>query len=159
MDPQVAVIPEFRVYNRYQELERREREKKEKEWEQELLNAMNMSSAELSNNHFERNQLQSCRSCPKLNQNSLKFNSKMKKPKSYDNESFDKKNFEFLDDEPPKKSKEKTKLKICVSCSNSSGKNLENYPKLEKLSCDIEKKLQNLDFIDRTPSPTEKHHQ
>ena len=36
-------IPQFRVYNREQELARREREKKESAWEQELLQAMGAS--------------------------------------------------------------------------------------------------------------------
>lgn len=37
-------IPEYRVYNRYHELQRREMEQKELEWEHELLEAMNASS-------------------------------------------------------------------------------------------------------------------
>lgn len=43
MEVQTAVIPEFKIYNRYQELERRAREEKELAWERELLLAMNAS--------------------------------------------------------------------------------------------------------------------
>ncbi|KAF4520356.1 hypothetical protein B566_EDAN009879 [Ephemera danica] len=38
-------IPEFRIYNRERELERRERERREAAWEQELLEAMNASES------------------------------------------------------------------------------------------------------------------
>lgn len=43
MEPPNAMIPEFKIYNRYQELERKAREEKELAWERELLLAMNAS--------------------------------------------------------------------------------------------------------------------
>lgn len=196
MESAYQIIPEFRIYNRYQELERREREKKELAWEKELLNAMNASDPlgqhECTVDDNNKN-LHTCRSCPKLNQQNSnpKLNSsKLKKPKSCENESFspswDTKTSEMttpttcsttITTAPTttttSKSYDSTRIKqietnkidteqnllgLCVSCSGGRKDNLNKTVEAHRdnSTCDIDKKLQQLDFIDRTPSPQEK---
>lgn len=54
MEPPNSMIPEFKIYNRYQELERKAREEKELAWEQELLLAMNASDPLSTSPHHSR---------------------------------------------------------------------------------------------------------
>lgn len=155
MDTQYEIIPEFRIYNRYQELERREKEKKEQQWENELLRAMDASDP-LANNHSHEKQLQTCRSCPKLNQNPPKSNSKMKKLKSCDSEVFNCEVRTVNLTDTKKTNNEQNLLSFCVSCSKTEEEIGAEEVKSDMLTCDIDKKLQSLDFIDRTPSPIDK---
>lgn len=82
MEDRCQIIPDFRIYNRYHELEKRERERKEFAWEHELLAAMNASDPlglELGFGHAQQQQQQqqqnqgeqkNCsKSCPRLNIN------------------------------------------------------------------------------------------
>lgn len=169
MEPQYQIIPEFRIYNRYQELERREKEKKEQQWEKELLRAMNESDP-LRNSHLEK-QLHTCRSCPKLNHHPPKFSSRMKKPKSCESDGFncvlqtveitDKKKhnlktLEFVSD-TKKHNSDQNLLSLCVSCSKPEPEIATDDINRDNSSRDINRKMQNLDFIDRTPSPSEKN--
>lgn len=179
MEPSYAIIPEFKIYNRYQELERREREKKELAWEKELLLAMNASDPLGTGCTPSDNQevLHTCRSCPKLNSHNPKLNSKLKKPKSCENESFNpswdlktdditvkdsnshvkestSQNSKNIRVTSSKKDDEQNLLSLCVSCSRSRV-NREKHSDIK--TCDIDTKLQQLDFIDRTPSPVDKN--
>lgn len=43
----LAFIPEYRIYNREREIERKERERKEKQWEEELNTAMKSAEERL----------------------------------------------------------------------------------------------------------------
>lgn len=177
MEPAYQIIPEFKIYNRYQELERREREKKEQAWEKELLLAMNASDP-LGENLVDDNILHTCRSCPKLNmQNSHQNhrpNSKLKKPKSCENESFSPSwetdivdGQQNLETKPGSaacgkptehKTNEPNLLTLCVTCSKTRKDHVNSTEAhSDKSTCDIDKKLQQLDFIDRTPSPVEKN--
>lgn len=174
MEPACQIIPEFRIYNRYQELERREREKKELAWEKELLLAMNASDP--LGNGAKVDELHTCRSCPKLNNpntNPRLNDTKLKKPKSCENESF---NPSWDTETPnmdmnhvstsPKASdvearlehdSEQNLLTLCVSCSKSRKTVVHStVAHSDNSTCDIDKKLQQLDFIDRTPSPVDK---
>lgn len=54
MEPPSSMIPEFKIYNRYQELERKAREEKELAWERELLLAMNASDPLSTSAHHSR---------------------------------------------------------------------------------------------------------
>lgn len=173
MEPAHQIIPEFRIYNRYQELERREREKKEQAWEKELLLAMNASDPlgqrrqQAADDDLNKN-LHTCRSCPKLDtQNPKPKTSRLKKPKSCESESFnpswDTRTSELttaVETTPPQHrlDADQKLLGQCVSCSRSRKDDLNRTVETRSdiSTCDIDKKLQQLDFIDRTPSPQEK---
>jgi hypothetical protein len=128
MDLQGSIIPDFKVYNRYQELEKRERERKEQAWERELELAMR-SSDPLKEETEPKEKLHKCTGCPKL-ETMINSNCKMKKyEESEGSESSNKSQLQL----PERKNEEKL-------CSVS----------------DIQNKLQNIDFIDRTPSPVER---
>lgn len=85
MELRTEKIPEFKIYNRYHELEKREREKKELAWEKELLLAMNASNP-LGQNEQQQQQgdddskarRQNCsQSCPRLNINASNINTRL----------------------------------------------------------------------------------
>lgn len=119
METPPTIIPEFKIYNRYQELARREREKKEQDWEKELQLAMESSEP------FKEDtdpKIQKCTGC-KLES---MINSKNKQ--LYTN----------------------TKM----SCNETDVNCKEQLKLPEKQK--IDDKLQNIDYIDRTPSPVER---
>lgn len=74
-------MAEFRVYNREQELRRRELEKKEKQWEEELLKSMKLSDLSESNGRQQSNPTQSL-SSHNLNKSKQKYKN-LKKSSSY----------------------------------------------------------------------------
>ncbi|KAL3268489.1 hypothetical protein HHI36_007600 [Cryptolaemus montrouzieri] len=119
MDSPCLVIPDFKIYNRYQELERREREKKEKAWEQELESAMSSSDplSNLGNIDIKKHTSGS------KEMNISKYSQQSKKPV----------NIEYI-------------------CDNSQLSKISESEVVEV----VQNKLQNLDFIDRTPSPIER---
>ena len=114
-----SIIPDFKVYNRYQELERRERERKEQAWEKELELAMR-SSDPLKEETEPREKIHKCTGCPKLEATIIN-------PKCQTN------------------------------TDGSNNKSQLPLPETEGSSVnDIHNKLQNIDFIDRTPSPVDR---
>lgn len=115
METPLTIIPEFKIYNRYQELARREREKKEQDWEKELQLAME-SSEPFKEAHGK---MQKCTGC---------------KLESMHN------------------SKNKQYAKVTTGDESGGGKEQLQLPEKGK----IDDKLQNIDFIDRTPSPVER---
>lgn len=139
MDYTSSIIPEFKIYNRYQELERRERERKELAWERELQLAMELSQPFATENEQDNQMIPTCRSCPKLDEKCIKSDGKFKKVKSHDC-SFGNKNRISL---------KKTSNSIDADYVYKMKTHQEN-------NAAIQEKLQNLDFIDRTPSPVEK---
>lgn len=136
---QPSVIPEFKIYNRYHELERRERERKELAWEKELEIAMN-SSVSIERGKKEDGQIPTCQSCPKLDE--CAASPKLKKMMSYD-ASYRKGKMRSLD-------------KYCKSISEHSQLTDETVKRMTTATGTDDGKLQSIDFIDRTPSPVEK---
>ncbi|XP_022909626.2 serine/threonine-protein kinase 32A isoform X1 [Onthophagus taurus] len=139
---QPGIIPEFKIYNRFQELERKERERKELAWEEELRTAMNLSDP-LETKKFDDPQIPTCQSYPKLD-HCCASSPRIKKMMSYDStlkkgsKSFDK--FKSGGD----------------GAISSSQEDRLNVPNTVKTTAKKEKGvLQNIDFIDRTPSPVE----
>ncbi|KAK9877368.1 hypothetical protein WA026_017764 [Henosepilachna vigintioctopunctata] len=124
---QYSFIPDFKIYNRYQELERREREKKEQAWEQELQTAMNSSDPlgglETIDNRKQCSGGSIIRSEDACNSASVEFEDRLN---ATDNE--------------------KT-----FPCSQ-----LLKITEEDERGSPVQNSLQNLDFIDRTPSPIEK---
>lgn len=114
MDFPGTIIPDFKVYNRYQELEKRERERKELAWERELELAMR-SSDPLKEETEPKEKIHKCSGCPKL------------------------------------------ETMINSNCKVQYGSAMSQLalPE-EETTVDIQNKLQNIDFIDRTPSPVER---
>ncbi|GLV34253.1 uncharacterized protein CBL_00184 [Carabus blaptoides fortunei] len=194
MELRDQIIPEFKVYNRYQELERREREKKELAWEKELLHAMNASDPlgqkiEASSEETNTN-LHSCsRSCPKLNvthtnvQSRIENSPRLKKLRSCESATFKPsgrdikhsssqliQKFSSVESYPVNEEHVEKKMKaikvterpamytLCGICSKQA-KNVVKSEVMAKKNdigtCDIEGNLQQLEFIDRTPSPTD----
>lgn len=82
MELRTQIIPEFKIYNRYHELEKREREKKELAWEKELLLAMDASDP-LDQNKEKQGDANKARrqngsqSCPRLNVNTSNINTRL----------------------------------------------------------------------------------
>lgn len=116
----------FRVYNRYRELARRERELKEQAWERELQLAMEASEVQSvagkQKSFDEIKTSDRVEGCEKL-----------RKGNSFD--------LAPIKDQ---------RLK------SSASSQLENDVKATNLRTgDIQRKLQSLDFIDRSPSPVE----
>lgn len=134
-----SIIPEFKIYNRYQELERRERERKEMAWEQELQLAMQLSEPLGTENEKESQSIPTCRSCPKLDEKCIKSDAKFKKVKSHDC------SFANRYRIPLKKTSNSLETDHTYRSRKNHDKNV-----------DIQEKLQNLEFIDRTPSPIER---
>ncbi|XP_015838773.1 serine/threonine-protein kinase 32B isoform X1 [Tribolium castaneum] len=116
-----TIIPDFKVYNRYQELEKRERERKEQAWERELELAMR-SSDPLKEETEPKEKIHKCTGCPKL-ETMINSNCKL----NYDDRG-----------------------------SNMSQLSLPDTKHDDTPVSDIQNKLQNIDFIDRTPSPVER---
>lgn len=204
MELRDQIIPEFKVYNRYQELERREREKKELAWEKELLHAMNASdplgqNVQVDAEETANTNRHSCsRSCPKLNvthtnvQSRIENSPRLKKLRSCESATFKPgrdikhsssqliqkfssvESYPVNDDEEEhveKKSSTNTNTvkvtermsttyTLCGICSkqakNAAVVKSEVIGKKNDIgTCDIEGNLQQLEFIDRTPSPTD----
>lgn len=114
----------FRVYNRYRELARRERELKEQAWERELQLAMEASEVQSvagKQKSFDDT---------KTNEDGLVGCGKLRKGNSCDL------------DQRLKSAGASSQLENDVKTTNSR-------------TGDIQRKLQSLDFIDRSPSPVE----
>ncbi|KAI4462121.1 5-formyltetrahydrofolate cyclo-ligase-related [Holotrichia oblita] len=152
------IIPEFKIYNRYQELERRERERKELAWERELQIAMDLSDqATQKEESSTSHQIPTCQSCPKLGKGTGGDSpQKLRKMISYDSCSAVSK---------LAGKSEKCKSRRSSNEHVSTGKNLSvasevNSSKSEAIGKELDtdavrKKLQNIEFIDRTPSPSQ----
>lgn len=111
-------------------------------WEQELQLAMELSEPLTTDNEKDCSKsIPTCRSCSKLDDKcSIKPDGKFKKVKSHD--------YSFG-----------TKNRIVLKKSSHSIDTEYTYNKTKKgndLDVKIADKLQNLDFIDRTPSPIER---
>ncbi|XP_065174193.1 serine/threonine-protein kinase 32B isoform X2 [Atheta coriaria] len=138
LDQNPTIIPEFKIYNRYHELARRERERKEQAWERELQNAMN-SSNPLEVLPENSAAMHTCQSCPKLvtrqesDVTASPRSGKLQKMASYD-------------------SAIKVSTKIKHGCRSFSIKSSDIHNKGD----DLLQKVQCLDFIDRTPSPNDR---
>lgn len=151
MELQTTIIPEFKIYNRYLEIEKKERERKELAWEKELETAMN-SSDPLGQKRSA--QMSSCQSCPKLDACS-KTSPQIRKMFSCDS------NFKWTKkaNDKHKSISEHDKLNEECAPENSGGMLTlpdRNVSKSSTDFSDVQTKLQNIDFIDRTPSPVEK---
>lgn len=113
-------------------------------WEQELQLAMELSEPLSTDNDKDSNKtIPTCRSCSKLDDkciNKNKTDGKFKKVKSHDY-TFGNKNRIVL---------KKTSHSIDTEYVHKTKKSNK------ELDVKIEEKLQNLDFIDRTPSPIER---
>ncbi|KAF2893361.1 hypothetical protein ILUMI_12812 [Ignelater luminosus] len=155
-----AIIPEFKVYNRYQELARRERELKELAWERELQLAMEASDP-LSTGSKEDTSAptQTCSSCPKARNIDMKINNtspQIKKLRSCGPTTKEGccsakggKCLNLLEDS--------TSSQLpSISNQNKVGSGKEKVRTSSDTICDIQNKLQSLDFIDRSPSPVER---
>lgn len=141
LEPQGTIIPEFKIYNRYQELERRERERKEQAWERELELAMS-SSDPLKEETEPREKIHKCTGCPKL-ESMINSNCKLKKCDQNDS---------FGEKDDSRKGNDSNTSQLHPPPSVNQTKKSEDKTGLD----DIQNKLQNIDFIDRTPSPVER---
>lgn len=152
MEINSKIISEFKIYNRYQELERREREKKELAWEEELELAMKSSDPLGAGN--TRENLHTCRSCPKLDISKLdQTTHKLKKLKSCDSciRSKTSRPIEKLSE-----SFHSQLHQLSEKFSDGKEKSSEAEGKVVSQSKDSQNKLYSLDYIDRTPSPIDK---
>lgn len=128
-----TIIPEFKTYNRYQEVEKRQREMKEQAWEKELISAMNASNplnqgpkpVQISNSSQMQHQ---------------KYNSVRSKGKRV---------LSPLDELSDGSTRHGRQFRL------SDGSSCDKVP-AKNVSGDVQVKLQSLDFIDRTPSPVER---
>lgn len=161
MEVKGTIIPEFKVYNRYQELARRERELKELAWEKELQLAMEASdplSTQKVDSDCTMALAQTCSSCPKGHHALQKMSSsppKLKKLRSCDS-GLKEKNL------GPMKKNISAELDIREHSQLNSQKEepnttIEGNDSGSDTLCDIQNKLQNLEFIDRSPSPVDRH--
>ncbi|KAF5273918.1 hypothetical protein FQA39_LY01033 [Lamprigera yunnana] len=151
-----GVIPAFKIYNRYQELAKREKERKELAWEKELQLAMEASDP-LSSNAVH----QTCSSCPKEresaspiqqmpitncdlnleeNSNAVVLEKSTNSSPANNDRSSSEKNSQLT-----------SETEGSPNATSSSKRNLNGGS-----MCDIENKLQNFEFIDRSPSPIER---
>ncbi|XP_045474241.1 serine/threonine-protein kinase 32A isoform X2 [Harmonia axyridis] len=137
LDSPLAYIPDFKVFNRYQEMAKKLREEKEAAWERELEHAMNLSdpiswappakempakkipAKEIPAGCSSKLQESDCHA-PAKTENHDSLNEAKGKPHS------------------------------------SSGPLLKITEKEENEVIDDQNRMQTLDFIDRTPSPSEK---
>ncbi|XP_017774375.1 PREDICTED: serine/threonine-protein kinase 32B-like [Nicrophorus vespilloides] len=140
MEPK-SMIPEFKIYNRYQELERRERERKEQDWERELQQAMNLSNP-LDNGPET---MPTCLSCPKLDEES--------EPEASPSTPISKLSKSSASCDST--SGPKYKLRHGLFKHKSSGDKAEETKKKGGAN-DMQSRMQGLDFIDRTPSPMDR---
>lgn len=146
--PPSTIIPEFRIYNRYHELERRERERKELAWEKELQIAMDLSE------QSDSQQMPTCQSCPKLLEGCGE-SPKLRKMPSYDSCCVP-----APISETRKSRRRASDDHVAKNMNNSSavgdGGGVPTSDKDPDDVEDVRNKLQNIEFIDRTPSPSER---
>ncbi|CAH0554584.1 unnamed protein product [Brassicogethes aeneus] len=132
---QTSIVPEFIVYNRYQEIEKREREEKEEAWENELELAM------CSPNDQKKEE-----ELPNSSQNSDTQKQKKSQFRKLSKCGILKINLMKSSEDIPEEPWE--------GCSTRIG--YLSLPKSDNPVTQInEVKLQNIDYIDRTPSPVE----
>ncbi|XP_044754182.1 serine/threonine-protein kinase 32B isoform X2 [Coccinella septempunctata] len=129
MESPFSIIPDFKIYNRYHEMERKLREEKEQAWEKELQNAMD-SSDPLTGSPPGDDSTES-RGCSSKSQ-------------------------EFDRHGPTGTGKQDSSNEPRNKLLSNNGQLLQIPEKEEIEGNEVQNKLQNLDFIDRTPSPNEK---
>lgn len=133
MEISPTLIPDFKTYNRYHEVEKRQREMKELAWEKELLLAMNAS------NPLNQAPNEKVAVANSSNVHHQKHHSKSKHSLSR------------VDESPPASASQHGRQ------TQSSGKRGDRAQlKSREGTGEVQHKLQNLDFIDRTPSPIER---
>ncbi|GJQ83876.1 hypothetical protein Trydic_g6754 [Trypoxylus dichotomus] len=155
--PSTLLIPEFKTYNRCQELEKKEKERKEMEWERELQLAMDLADP------HHTFQIPTCKSCPKLLDKCFpetESPQKLRKMTSYDSccsgTNADAKTSERSElRATPTTSTGGRKLAVATAGKMSSASAV-NYVETDLQPDDIRNTLQNIEFIDRTPSPSER---
>ncbi|XP_031350155.1 serine/threonine-protein kinase 32B isoform X2 [Photinus pyralis] len=138
-----TIIPEFKIYNRYQELARREKERKELAWEKELQLAMEASDplSPVTKDNY------TCSSCPKSRSVDDSCSSILKSVKIYHKTPCILETKEFLDD---------TIIEESSQLVNQTSDNQSATSFQKEKVCDIQNKLQNFEFIDRSPSPVDR---
>lgn len=137
MTMKTSFIPEFIIYNRYQELERRERERKEEAWESELEMAMNSSD-------------------PLKSSSSSSINKTTEEKTTRSRIARHAKKCGVLKVNLMKNSQEDIEEEEWEGCSQArigylSLPDKETFRKVEE-----DAKLQNIEYIDRTPSPVDR---
>lgn len=157
-----SIIPEFKVYNRYQELARRERELKELAWERELQLAMEASDPLQTGSKEDTSApTQTCSSCPKARNLDMKINNtslKIKKLRSCGSATKEEGCCSSSSEECLDLLEESSTSSQLPAISNQKkvGSGNEKVRTSSDTTCDIQNKLQSLDFIDRSPSPVER---
>lgn len=127
-----TIIPNFKTYNRYQEMEKRQREMKELAWERELLLAMNASNP--LNQTPDQN-------VPTTNSSKVHQHTHYGKSKH---------GLSRVDEASDGASDHERLTQKTDTCSNKA------QLKSREVTGEVQNRLQNLDFIDRTPSPIER---
>ncbi|KAK4875412.1 hypothetical protein RN001_011834 [Aquatica leii] len=155
MELNKTIIPEFKIYNRYQELARREKELKELAWERELQQAMEASDP-LASNDVK----QTCSSCAQKRDIEVSLQKHFRACDSDLSENslvLDKCTNDTIVDTSCSMLDKISQLNSQTQ-SNENAKDLrvENIKSNSSTICNMQNKLQNIDFIDRSPSPIDR---
>ncbi|KAF5308712.1 hypothetical protein FQR65_LT06073 [Abscondita terminalis] len=150
MELNKTIIPEFKIYNRYQELAKREKELKELAWERELQQAMEASDPFGSKDSSD-DLKQTCSSCPQKRDVDLQMH-----VRSCDSDLLENSNTLILNKLTVDDTNRSVLNETSQLNSQTHSTSIENNKPNSSATRDIQNKLQNIEFIDRSPSPIDR---